>query len=69
MASLIKFCKTNYCNGTDQIKEEVLSSLEVEIEEKECLGNCGQCYLESFVVVDDKFLVVNSYYDLMEKLN
>lgn len=69
MAALIKFCKTNYCNGTDQIKEEMLNRLDTEIEEKECLGNCGQCYLESFVVVDGKFLAVNSYHELMEKLS
>lgn len=69
MANQIKFCRTNYCNGTAPIKEQAESNLNYQVQEEDCLGNCGQCYLESFVVVDGEFVAVSTYEELVEKLN
>lgn len=69
MASQVKFCRTNYSNGTEFIKDKLESSLGIEVQEEACLGNCGQCYLESFVVLDGEFLAITTYDELVERLS
>jgi uncharacterized protein YuzB (UPF0349 family) len=69
MACVIKFCRTNYSNGTAAIKEKMQNDIHVEIQEDSCLGNCGQCYIESFVQVNGQFIAITSYEELVDKLS
>ncbi len=68
MGCVIRFCTTNYSNGTAAIKEKMQDNLQVEVQEDHCLGNCGQCYLESFVEVNGQFIAITSYEELADQL-
>jgi uncharacterized protein YuzB (UPF0349 family) len=68
MGNIVKFCTTNYCNGSVTIKEKAQKNPHLLVIEEDCLGNCGQCYMEPFVKVNEKFTAVSCYEDLLESL-
>ncbi|MFC4768223.1 DUF1450 domain-containing protein [Effusibacillus consociatus] len=69
MQNIIKFCTSNYLNGSDDIKAKALKNPNLQVIEQDCLGNCGQCYLEAFAVVDGKAVTVSTYEELLSKLD
>ncbi|MGM9924432.1 MAG: DUF1450 domain-containing protein [Bacillus sp. (in: firmicutes)] len=68
MECIVKFCTSNYINGSYEIKEMAEKNHNITIEEDYCLGNCGQCMMESFAVINQKPVVVEKYEELLEKL-
>ncbi len=67
MKHFIRFCTTNYPNGSDCIKKVAQQNPDMQIAEEGCLGNCGQCYMESFVEWNGKFFAVDTYEELLQK--
>ncbi|TYR80119.1 DUF1450 domain-containing protein [Priestia megaterium] len=69
MKHTIKFCMTNYINGSDLIKDMAEQNSDLQIIEETCLGNCGQCYMKSFAVIGEKPVAVNDYEELLENIS
>ncbi len=49
---MIEFCASNMHHGTDRIMKIFEQDDEYEVTEYGCLGNCGECYLNPFALVD-----------------
>ncbi|WP_181833164.1 DUF1450 domain-containing protein [Bacillus taeanensis] len=68
MACTVKFCSSNYINGSYEIKEIAEKNPEIIVEEDYCLGNCGQCMTESFAVVNQTPVAIEKYEELLKKI-
>jgi uncharacterized protein YuzB (UPF0349 family) len=49
---MIEFCASNMHHGTDRIMKKFEENDDYEVTEYGCLGNCGECYLNPFALVD-----------------
>lgn len=63
----IKLCSSNELTKSEALKQIVRDG-SVDILVKDCLGNCGQCYLERFVKVDQRIIVLNDEEELLDQL-
>ncbi|WP_027416347.1 YuzB family protein [Aneurinibacillus terranovensis] len=52
MRPMVEFCVSNLANGTDVVKKALEEENEVDVLEYGCLGNCGQCFVQPFALVD-----------------
>ncbi|MGM0876868.1 MAG: DUF1450 domain-containing protein [Bacillota bacterium] len=68
MERIVKFCTSNYINGSYEIKELAEQHPNITIEEDYCLGNCGQCMTESFAIINQTPIVIEKYEELLEKI-
>ncbi|MCI3919994.1 YuzB family protein [Paenibacillus sp. TRM 82003] len=73
MNRLVEFCTNNMHHGTDDVMRRVEERPDVDTIEYGCLGNCGQCYLEPFALVDGDIVAAETaealYEKILEKLN
>jgi uncharacterized protein YuzB (UPF0349 family) len=73
MNRLVEFCTNNMHHGTDDIMRRLEAHPDVETIEYGCLGNCGQCYLEPYALVDGEIVAAETaealYARIIEKLN
>lgn len=69
---MIEFCRANLSNGSGQVRDQLLipdeSIGEVEVMEYECLGNCGQCYLQPFAMVEGTIVAGDTPEELLENI-
>ncbi|MFB6363104.1 DUF1450 domain-containing protein [Paenibacillus elgii] len=63
----VKLCSSNELTKSEALKQIVRDG-SVELLVKDCLGNCGQCYLERFVKVDQRIIVLNEEEELLDQL-
>jgi len=64
----IKICSSNDAAVCSQLGQIAEKQHEYCIEIKNCLGNCGQCYMEKFIKADGKFIALNEDEDIFEQL-
>jgi uncharacterized protein YuzB (UPF0349 family) len=67
---IVEFCVSNMHHGTDKVLERLESDPRVEVVEYGCLGNCGECYLSPYVMVNGETVVAETadqLYDLIFK--
>lgn len=56
---MIEFCRSNLASWTQGIYEQLTSDpewAEIEVIEYGCLGNCGQCYIQPFAMVNGEIV-------------
>lgn len=68
MNRLIEFCVNNMHHGTDDIMRRLSERPDVETIEYGCLGNCGQCYLDPYALVDGEIVSAETAEALYEKI-
>lgn len=69
MNRLIEYCTNNTHHGTEEVVRRIEAErLDVETIEYGCLGNCGQCYLEPYVLVDGANIGAESADALYEQI-
>ncbi|TLS53369.1 DUF1450 domain-containing protein [Paenibacillus antri] len=69
MNRLVEFCTNNMHHGTDTILRRLEEERpDVETIEYGCLGNCGMCYLEPYVLVDGEIVAAETAEALYEKI-
>lgn len=61
---IIEFCSSNMHHGTDRLMEQYELDPDVEVIEYGCLGNCGECYLFPFAMVDGEIVSAESVEEL-----
>lgn len=65
---MIEFCASNMHHGTDEIMNKLELDDSVEVIEYGCLGNCGECYLKPYALVDGEFVAADSVAELHDKI-
>ncbi len=68
MLRLVEFCTNNMHNGTDRVMRLIEERPDAETIEYGCLGNCGQCYLEPFALVDGEIVAAETADALYERI-
>jgi len=56
----IDFCASNIHHGTDALLDKYEADENYEAIEYGCLGNCGECYLKPFVIVNGEIVVADT---------
>ena len=66
----VKFCENNFQHGTDAIVEKLKENHEdVNVEVEACLGECGECAIGPFALVEGQLIQAdtpNELYELIE---
>lgn len=71
---LVEYCTNNTHHGTGDVVRRIESERpDVEVVEYGCLGNCGQCFLDAYVLLDGEIVEAATpeelYDKIMEKLD
>jgi uncharacterized protein YuzB (UPF0349 family) len=67
---IVEFCVSNMHHGTDKVMERLEADPNVEVIEYGCLGNCGECFLSPYALVNGESVVAETaeeLYDLIFK--
>ncbi|QMV40895.1 YuzB family protein [Cohnella cholangitidis] len=65
---IVEFCVSNMHHGTDRVLKKLESLPDIEVIEYGCLGNCGECYLSPYALVNGESVVAETaeqLYDLI----
>jgi uncharacterized protein YuzB (UPF0349 family) len=56
MRPIIEFCTNNMHHGTDRIVKLLEANPDYDVVEYGCLGNCGECYLFPYALVNGEMV-------------
>lgn len=66
---IVEFCASNMHHGTDRIMKRLEEqSDQYEVIEYGCLGNCGECYLFPFALVDGEIVAAETADQLYDEI-
>jgi len=68
MKPMIEFCASNMHHGTDEIMNRLEQDDSYEVIEYGCLGNCGECYLKPYALVDGTIVGVDDVDELYDAI-
>lgn len=60
MMNIVEFCIGNMHHGTDRVMHRLENDPDVEVIEYGCLGNCGECYLSPYALVNGESVVAET---------
>lgn len=66
--TMVEFCASNMHHGTDKIMKKFEQDDAYEVTEYGCLGNCGECYLNPFALVDGTIVSAESADELYDRI-
>lgn len=73
MRPIIEFCTNNMHHGTERIMKKLEENPACDVVEYGCLGNCGQCYLMPYAMVNGEVVEADTadglYARIMEKIS
>jgi uncharacterized protein YuzB (UPF0349 family) len=61
---IIEFCASNMHHGTDKLMQQLEANPDYDVLEYGCLGNCGECYLFPFALVNGEIVAAESAEEL-----
>jgi len=65
---IVEFCVSNMHHGTEDVLRKLEQLPHVEVIEYGCLGNCGECFLSPYALVNGESVVAETaeqLYDLI----
>lgn len=66
---LIEFCAGNmHHDGVWKLLKQFEQNKQFSVLEYGCLGNCGECYLKPFALVDGQIVAAETADELLEKV-
>ncbi|MFC5711169.1 YuzB family protein [Thalassorhabdus alkalitolerans] len=68
MRPIIEFCLSNLASGTHKAMEELEKDPNLDIIEYGCLGNCGQCAMDMFALVNGEVVTGESTTELVQNV-
>ncbi|MEF3305083.1 YuzB family protein [Paenibacillus sp. GYB003] len=68
MRPIVEFCTNNMHHGTDETMRKLEENPELDVIEYGCLGNCGQCYVEPYALVNGEIVAASSPDELYEAI-
>ncbi|MEK0316874.1 YuzB family protein [Cohnella sp. 56] len=66
--NIVEFCVSNAHHGTDALIEKLKAHPDIETIEYGCLGNCGECYLSPYVMVNGETVVAETAEALYDEI-
>lgn len=57
---IVEFCVSNMHHGTEQVLKKLENQPELEVVEYGCLGNCGECFLSPYALVNGESVVAET---------
>ncbi|WP_125666290.1 YuzB family protein [Paenibacillus baekrokdamisoli] len=64
MKPIIEFCASNMHHGTGSLMKKLEQNPDFDVIEYGCLGNCGECYLAPFGLVDGEIIAASTVEEL-----
>ncbi|WP_199620520.1 YuzB family protein [Paenibacillus alkalitolerans] len=68
MKPIIEFCTNNMHHGTDRVMKRLEEDPEFDVIEYGCLGNCGQCYMEPYALVNGEIVASETADELYDAI-
>lgn len=72
MRPIIEFCTNNMHHGTGEIMSKLEANPEYDVIEYGCLGNCGECYLSPYALVNGETVAAETaealYAEILRKI-
>jgi len=68
MIPIIEFCTNNMHHGTERIMKQLELNPEYDVIEYGCLGNCGECYLSPYAMVNGETIAAETVDELLESI-
>ncbi|MBD2845702.1 YuzB family protein [Paenibacillus sp. IB182496] len=68
MKPIVEFCTSNMHHGTDKVMRELEQDPEVDVIEYGCLGNCGECYLFPYAMVNGEIVAAETADELRDRI-
>ncbi|CEH27663.1 Uncharacterized protein BN1090_A2_00078 [Aneurinibacillus migulanus] len=62
---MVEFCVSNLSLGSETVKKILEEENEVDVLEYGCLGNCGQCFVQPYALVNGRLIVGEDAQDLL----
>ncbi|MDF2649227.1 MAG: UDP-N-acetylmuramoylalanine--D-glutamate ligase [Paenibacillus sp.] len=64
MRAIVEFCASNMHNGSDETMKRLEEDPTLDVIEYGCLGNCGQCYMEPYALVNGEIVAASDSNEL-----
>ena len=68
MNPIVEFCASNMHHGTDRIMKKLEADPDIDVIEYGCLGNCGECYLFPYALVNGEIVAAETADMLYDKI-
>lgn len=68
MRPVIEFCAGNTHHGTEEIMKQLEQNVNYDVVEYGCLGNCGECYMFPYALVNGESVAGETSEQLMEQI-
>lgn len=68
MRPIIEFCTNNMHHGTGEVMKKLEASPDYDVIEYGCLGNCGECYMFPYALVNGETVAGETPEELMERI-
>lgn len=68
MRPIIEFCASNMHHGTDKVMKTLEENPDYDVIEYGCLGNCGQCFMEPYALVNGEIIAAASADELLQRI-
>lgn len=68
MRPIIEFCTNNMHHGTDKLMKKLEANPDYDVIEYGCLGNCGECYMFPYALVNGEIVAAATAEELEERV-
>lgn len=68
MRPIIEFCTNNMHHGTDKLMKKLEANPDYDVIEYGCLGNCGECYMFPYALVNGEIVAAATAEELQEQV-
>lgn len=68
MRPIIEFCVNNMHHGTEEVMKKLEANPDYDVVEYGCLGNCGECYLFPYALVNGETVAASTADELYEQI-
>jgi len=68
MRPIIEFCTNNMHHGTAELMKQLEANPAYDVIEYGCLGNCGECYMFPYALVNGEAVVAADAEQLRERI-
>jgi uncharacterized protein YuzB (UPF0349 family) len=68
MRPIIEFCTNNMHHGTEKLMKKLEQNPDYDVIEYGCLGNCGECYLAPYALVNGEVVATATVEQLEEEI-
>lgn len=63
---IVEYCVSNMHHGTDKVLKKLEERPDIEVIEYGCLGNCGECFLSPYALVNGESVVAETAEELYD---